>query len=306
LMNMISNEVGETELSYQISGYEGTTNIVSHTTDPAEIYLSYPKNILANSKTLATVQLLDSAGNPVYAKKDIEITLVSNDEQILKTTQELTIKNGNYFTTFEFEALNEGKIELALLSEDFSLTKYDINIVDITPVPALDLLGGMNWNERIEAKLSVTIPEITVALDGFVVKWETDGGEVKSTEEITNREGIAILNIIANDKDKVTITATVSGNGLSSATISKTVDILNMPVEEVLEETVTEPSIGLPLDNVTMMLIIIPVAIGGALFFLKRTDRLDLITEKIPIVDKLDIGDKIEGIKEKISDIRNR
>ena len=98
----------------------------------------------------------------------------------------------------------------------------------------------------------------------------------------------------------------MSGNGLSSATVSKTVDILNMPVEKVLEETVTEPSIGLPLDNGTMMLIIIPVAIGGALFFLKRTDRLDMITEKIPIGDKLDIGDRIEGIKERISDIRNR
>ncbi len=306
LINMMSNEVGETELSYQMSGFEGTTKIVSHTTDPAEIYLAFPKNILANSKTLATVQLLDSARDPVYAKKDIKITLVSNDEQILKTAQELTIKNGNYFTTFELEGINEGEIELALLSEDFSLTRYDINVVDITPVPSLDILGGLNWNERIEAKLSITIPEITVALDGFIVEWETDGGEVKSKEEITNREGIAVLNIIANDKDKVTITATVSGNGLSSATVSKTVDILNMPVEIVLEETVTEPSIGLPLDNVTMMLIIIPVAIGGALFFLKRTDRLDMITEKIPIGDKLDIGDRIEGIKERISDIRNR
>jgi hypothetical protein len=79
-----------------------------------------------------------------------------------------------------------------------------------------------------------------------------------------------------------------------------------MPVKIVLEETVTEPSIGLPLDNVTMMLIIIPVAIGAALFMLKRMDKLDMITEKIPIGDKLDIGDRIEGIKEKISDIRNR
>ncbi len=55
-----------------------------------------------------------------------------------------------------------------------------------------------------------------------------------------------------------------------------------------------------------MMLIIIPVAIGAALFMLKRMDKLDMITEKIPIGDKLDIGDRIEGIKEKISDIRNR
>ena len=49
-----------------------------------------------------------------------------------------------------------------------------------------------------------------------------------------------------------------------------------------------------------MILIIIPVAIVGALFVLKRMDKLDMITEKIPI------GDKIEEIKEKISDIRNR
>ena len=63
---------------------------------------------------------------------------------------------------------------------------------------------------------------------------------------------------------------------------------------------------GLPLDTTTMALIIIPVAIGAALFILKRMDKLDMIAEKIPIGDKLDIGDRIEGIKEKISDIRNR
>jgi hypothetical protein len=54
------------------------------------------------------------------------------------------------------------------------------------------------------------------------------------------------------------------------------------------------------LDNTMLVLIIIPIAIAGALFFLKRTDRLDLITERIPI------GDKVEEIKERISDIRNR
>jgi len=183
----------------------------------------------------------------------------------------------------------------------FGLSKYDISVIDINPVLSLNLLGGMNWNERIEAKLSITIPEITTALDGFIVEWVTKGGEVVSMQEMTNNEGIAILNIIANEKDKVSITAIVSGNGLSSSTISKTVDILNIPIDAVItEETVTGSAIELSLDSTTMMIIIIPVAIGAVLLFLKRTDRLDLITEKIPI------GDKIEEIKEKISDIRNR
>jgi len=301
LMDMMSNGVGISELSYQLGGFVGITNIESHTTDPAEIYVSFPKNILANSNTLATVQLLDSIGNPVYAKKDIELKLVSNNEQILLVPEELTIKNGEYFTAFDLEAINEGQIELALLSEDFTLSKYDVNVIDISPVLSLNLIGDMNWNERIEAKLSVTIPEITTALDGFIVEWVTEGGEVASMQEITNNEGIAILNIIANEKDKVSITGIVSGNGLSSSTISKTVDILNIPIDAVItEETVTGSSIELSLDGTTMMIIIIPVAIGAVLFFLKRTDRLDLITEKIPI------RDKIEDIKEKISDIRNR
>jgi len=301
LMNMISNEAGTTLLSYQMSGFDGETNIVSHTTDASEIYLAFQKNTLANSKTLATVQLLDSIGNPVYAKKDIEITLVSNNEQILRTAKELTLKTGNYFTTFELESLNEGEIELALLSEDFALTKYDINVVDINPVLTLDLLGSMNWNERIEAKLSVTIPGIAMALDGFNVEWKVDGGGAMQFDEVTDSNGIATLNVIADKKEQVTISATVSGNGLNPSSISKTAEILNIPIDAPVVEEST-----LPIDTNTMIFIIIPVAIGAALFYLKRIDKLDMITEKIPILEKLNMGDRIEGIKEKVSDIRNR
>ena len=298
--NMISNEIGVTDLSYQMGGFEGTTQIESHTTDPAEIYLSFPKNILANSETLATVQVLDSVGNPVYAKKDIKIKLVSNDEIVLQVPAELLIKEGEYFSTFELKTANEGLIELALLSEDFSLSKYDINVVDISPVLSLDLIGG-NWNERIESKISVTIPEVTTALGGFNVEWKIEGGEILTTEQVTNSEGIAIANTLANDKEQVSITATVSGNGLSSTTITKTVNILNMPViDDISEEVPVEPTNMLPIDNTLLVIIVIPVAIVGALFFLKRMDKLDMITDKIPI------GDKVEEIKEKISDIRNR
>ncbi len=289
LINMISNEVGTTSLSYQMSGFNGETNIVSHTTDASEIYLAFQKNTLANSKTLATVQLLDSIGNPVYAKKDIEITVVSNNEQILRTAQELTIKTGNYFTTFELESLSEGEIELALLSEDFALTKYDINVVDVNPVLTLDLLGSMNWNERIEAKLSVTIPGITMALDGFNVEWKVDGGGKMQFDEVTDSNGIATLNVIADKKEQVTISATVSGNGLNPSSISKTAEILNIPIDAPVVEEST-----LPIDTNTMIFIIIPVAIVAALFYLKRIDKLDMITEKIPILEKLNMGDRIE------------
>lgn len=295
LLNLLSKKAGNAELSFQAGQFEGIMKMTSHTTDPGQMHLSFTKNLLANTKSLATIQLLDSAGNPVYTKKDITIKIVSNNESILKIPEEVMIKSGEYFKTFELESLNEGQIELALLSEDLPLSKYDINVVDVSPVITLDLLGGMNWNERIEAKLSVAIPEIETSLDGFNVQWVSNGGEVLSVENRTNGDGVAIMNILANGNDSVTISATVSGNGLSSSTVSKTAQILNMPIVES-----TESNQGFTIDSSNMLYIIIPVAIGVALFILNRTERLDFITEK------LGIGEKLEVIKEKIPGIRNR
>ena len=112
-------------------------------------------------------------------------------------------------------------------------------------------------------------------------------------DDVTNSDGIAIMNILANDKDTITVSATVSGNGLSSSTISKTAQILNMPIDAPVEQ-------GFTINSSNMIYIIIPVAIGAVLFILKRTERLDIITEK------LGMGEKFEEIKEKISGIRNR
>lgn len=302
LFKLSTKEVGDTILSFQAGQFDGKMTMTSHTTDPAELHLSFAKNLLANTDSLATIQLLDSVGNPVYAKKDILIKIVSNDESILKIPEEVVVMKGEYFNTFKLESKNEGLIELALLSEDLPLSKYDITIVDISPVISLDLLGGMNWNERIEAKLSVAIPEINISLDGFNVEWTVDGGEVLEKEDTTNRDGIAKMNILANDKETVMISAIVSGGGFSSSTISKNAQILNMPIVE----TPIEEERGFNIDSQYIFYIIIPAAIGVALFILKRMEKLEVITEKLGIADKLNIGEKFESIKEKISDIRNR
>ncbi|MCV0400666.1 MAG: hypothetical protein K5777_01600 [Nitrosopumilus sp.] len=301
----IIEEVGSTTLNAQIGKFTGSMALTSHTTDPTAIHLGYIDNMLVNEINLGTIQLLDSVGNPVYAKENTTIQLVSNDESILKIPEQITIQQGEYFNTFEIEPKGEGVAEIAILSENLPLSKYDISVIDISPILSLDLGGTMNWNDRIEAKLSISIPEIETALNGYQVEWITEGGEIRSIDKETNTEGVAILNIIANDMDTVSITAKVTGNGISENTISKSAKILNMPVIEEVVET-TETTTEFPLDMTVIVLIIIPVGIAGALLFLKRTDRLDLITEKIPIGDKLNLGDRMEEIKEKISDIRNR
>lgn len=295
LLNILNDDVGSTTLDFQAGQFKGSMPMTSHTTDPSKIHLSFAKNILANTESLVTIQLLNSVDSPVYAKNDVLIKIVSNNESVLKIPEEIIIKKGEYFNTFKLQSQNEGQIELALLSEDLPLAKYNINIVDISPIISLDLLGGMNWNERIEAKLTVTIPEIETSLGGFNVEWTAEGGEVLQTETTTNNEGVAKMNILANDKDTVTISATVSGNGLSSSTISKSTQILNIPIDEI-----QEPKQELLGDFSNIIYVMIPVGVGIALFILKRTGKLD------GIIEKIGIGEKFEDIKEKISNIRDR
>jgi hypothetical protein len=154
----------------------------------------------------------------------------------------------------------------------------------------------MNYGGKIKSELSVTVPEISVLLEGFDVEWDVTGGEVIRFDNVTDSEGLASLDVIANEKNKVVVSATISGNGLSSASISETAQILNMPIiAPVIEEK------GLEVDPLLLLLIIIPSVIAGSIFYLKRVDKLGIITERIP-----DIGERISEVKDKISDIRDR
>ena len=60
---------------------------------------------------------------------------------------------------------------------------------------------------------------------------------------------------------------------------------------------------GIVMENIQLFYIIPPVAAVGAIFFLKRTNRLEGITERLPLEG---LAEKFDGIKEKISEIRDR
>ena len=299
-------EVGSTTVEGQVGKYTGNAILTSHTTDPTTIHLGYVDNMLTNDKHLATIQLLDSVGNPVYTNKDVIISLISNNENVLELPETITVKEGEYFKTIEIETFSEGIAEIAILSEDLPLSKYEISTVEIQPTLTLDFVGSVNWNERVEAKLSVAIPDIETTLSGFDVTWETSGGEILSEETTTNELGVASINIVPNQGDTLSVTGKISAGPFGDVSITKNESILNIPVveeDESISEEIPPTDALIPnftLDTFTLLIIIIPVAIGGSLFFLKKTDRMDMITEKLPI------NDKIEEIKERISDIRNR
>ena len=121
LLTAKSNKVGEARFDIRGSDLASKFNVESHTTDPTSFGLSYAESSLPDTKTLAVIQVLDSAENPVYAKEDIEITLVSNNESVLKVPENLIIPKDEYRTFFEINTYGEGDSEIAILSEDLPL-----------------------------------------------------------------------------------------------------------------------------------------------------------------------------------------
>ena len=97
----------------------------------------------------------------------------------------------------------------------------------------------------------------------------------------------------------VKVEAQVSGVGISKGTISKTIGILQLEIAE--GEKRVENGFSIPgLDGVNLLYLIIPIVAGVGVIIIKKTSILDGFTEKLNIEERLD------EIKEKMSEFRNK
>jgi hypothetical protein len=275
---------------------------VSHTTDPTSFGLSYAKSALPGTTTLSVIQVLDSAGNPVYAKEDIEITLVSNNESVLKVPSNLVISKDDYRTFFEINTFNEGTSEIAILSEDLPLAKFDLNVKGIHPNLNMNIAGSGLVNDAMRATLSVSYPGVGLTAEGLDVKWIISNAEILNEQTKTNDKGQASIELISKNPTTTSIKAVVNGIGISNAekAASYTFAYPEGYVETNQDDSLLE---GIGLSNSNIIYFIIPGAAAGIFLFLKRTNRLEEITGRLPLGG---LGEKFEEMKERVSEMRER
>ena len=293
-MSAKSIKVGESTFDIRGSDLATTFTFESHTTDPTSFGLSYAESALPDIITLSALQVLDSAGNPVYAKEDIEITLVSSNESVMEVPDTLVITKDNYRTIFEIKTLKEGDSEIAILSEDLPLAKFDLNVKGIQPELKMDISGSGLVGEVMTAKLSVSYPGISLSANELDVEWIVAGAEIMFAQEITNENGQASIELISNTPSTANVKAVVNGIGISNA---ESVVSYSFAHPEGYVEIVESDKTGLGgigLDSSDIIYFIIPGAAAGAFLVLKRTNRLD------------GLGEKFDEIKEHISEIRER
>jgi hypothetical protein len=292
-----ANKLGSSSLKVQAIGLDSEVELESMTTDPTLIQLSFAENILPMTRNMASVQLLDSAGNPVYAKNPIELKIVSNNEKSLKLPETIVIDSGKYYQLFSIDAISEGSTEVTILADDLPMTNFKLNVNGFHPEISLNTPSTVTQGDSITAEIIVKYTQSDLSVENFDVVWNVIGGKIINSDKNTDVNGKAHLKIDNIDSDKLEIYATVSGLGFTDLKTQKI-----MTVEKNLSSN-TSTSNNNQFDVLSennLILFVIPGAAGAALFYLRKTNRLEEISEKLNITEKLEI------IKDKVSEIRDR
>lgn len=292
-----SNKLGSSSITVQAAGLDTELSLESHTTDPSTIELSISDNILPMTKNLASIQLLDSVGNPVYAKNPITFEIVSNNQESLKLPDSILIDKGEYFKSFEIEAFAEGNIEVSILAEDLPMSNFEITVEGFHPEISLIAPNSIDQGSQITAELELNYPASTLSVENFDIVWNVLGGNIIEQETATNSEGKARITIDEIAIGNLEIHASVRGLGFTNLETSKQIKVIPTPVADITKESSTNSEM---FSENNIILFAIPGAAGAALFFLKKTNRLEDISERF------DFSERIEEIKERVSDIRER
>ena len=263
-----SNKLGSSSITVQATGLESSLSLESLTTDPAGIELSISDNILPMTKNLASIQLLDSVGNPVYAKNQIQFEIVSNNQDSLRLPENIVINKGEYFKSFEIDSFSEGITEVTILAEDFPMSNFEFKVEGFQPEISLTAPNSIDEGSQLTAELLLNYPASTLSVENFDIVWNVLGGNIVAKETKTDSNGIAKIMIDEIESGNLEIHATVNGLGFTNLESSKQIKVIPAPVVEITEETTANNEM---FSENNLILFVIPGAAGAALFFLKKT-----------------------------------
>lgn len=293
-----ANKIGSSTITAQASGLETQLTLQSHTTDPTKIELSYSKNILPMTSNLASIQLLDSVGNPVYTKTAIQLEIVSNNQNSLTFPEKIIFEKGEYFKSFEITASSEGVTGITILAEDLPMANFELTVEGYHPEISLIAPNAVDQGNPITAELVLQYSESSMPVENFQVTWNVLGGTILEEENITNTNGKARITIDQIEEGNLEIHVSVNGLGFTNLETRKQIKVIPTPIIESTAISETDNMDLFTGNNV--ILFAIPGVAGAAFLYLRKTNRLEDITER------LNISERIEDVKERISEIRER
>ncbi|HJU13844.1 MAG TPA: Ig-like domain-containing protein [Candidatus Nitrosotalea sp.] len=287
---------GSQNIAITTPDYSSSFIVQGQSSKPSSIVLGYPDQIYANAKSLFMLELLDDKQLPILADKDTDIKLVSSNSSILDVPQSVEIKKGTYFTTFDATPKTFGNAEIAVLSDDVPLSKFDITVASFTPTVTVDSVDHVDNNQALTATATVSYNQVNLA--GISVSWKVTGATINHMDTVTDSNGKATISMTVTDPNTVNIEADVGGGAFTTVAATKQVAV-NPPMLPA-NGVPTGSQSGMSVFGVNPLLFIIPGAGAAAFFVLKKREMLEGITEKIGMAGKFsEMRERMSGFGEK-------
>ncbi|MDH3277571.1 MAG: hypothetical protein OEL77_06775 [Nitrosopumilus sp.] len=303
-----SQSVKEGKVNLEFEANEFTTTLPFETSvaKPTKVDLAYPDHLLSGMKNTLSLQLLDEKETPIFANKDIEFRIATNDNTI-EMPQTVTIKKGTYHSLFDIIPKKVVETEISVLAGGFPLSKFNINTVETTPTLIISTVNSIVVGEAFDLVLDAKI--LDVPLENIQINWNVQGAQIQEISETTDTSGKIKLTLIADDVEKIKVQATTPE--FDQMTVSK----------DIIVTKDSEPTLGAIEEEKTIenniVFILVPGAVIGSSILLKRRGLLDPLADRFPIVEsifnrfdeileRLEFTERLENIKEKIPIIKDR
>ena len=258
---------------------DATVSLQSLSTKPAKIIIDHSETIFTGNNDIFSIQLVNSAGLPVFAPEDIEITFVVDDPSKIQIPQTVTIKKGEYFKIFDAGPKAGGVTEISALSDGIPITKTTIKITSRTPTLLLNAPELVENGEVFTVKVAAN--QENLPLDGLKVKWTVDGGTLQISDKKTGTTGEAVASIVSTSGKAVKVEVTVSGSYYDASSISKTVQVNSTSSEFLAFAEEEQEFIKPEIAGIDPVIIIVPVVIVLMGYILIKKGLLKIKNPKV-------------------------
>ena len=271
---------GTDSLQFTINDFaDATVSLQSLSTKPANIIIDHSETIFTGNNDIFSIQLVNSAGLPVFAPEDIEITFVVDDPSKIQIPQTVTIKKGEYFKIFDAGPKAGGVTEISALSDGIPITKTSITITSRTPTLLLNAPELVENGEVFTVKVAAN--QENLPLDGLKVKWTVDGGTLQISDKKTGTTGEAVASIVSTSGKAVKVEVTVSGSYYDASSISKTVQVNSTSSEFLAFAEEEQEFIKPEIAGIDPVIIIVPVVIVLMGYILIKKGLLKIKNPKV-------------------------
>ena len=274
---------GSENLKFTLDDITTELTINSLSVKPANIQIDHSETILSGINDVFSLQLLNSQGFPIFAIRDIEITLIAKDESLIQIPKTVIVKKGEYFTLFDAAPKKSGFTEISALSEGIPLKSITIEIKDLTPKIEITTPSIVKKGESFIAKIVVN--QDNVPLKDLNVNWKVDGGVVQLSDVKTNSAGEAIISILSTGDKRVNIDASVSGSYYPTSKISKAVQINSTSDFLAFAEDGQgrQDFEKFEIAGIDPVIILIPLAIGLVGYILKKQGMFKIRNQPVEV-----------------------